>query len=41
VYEAKTGTRIYQQRIGMGGSFTASPVAAAGKIYVATEDGDV
>jgi outer membrane protein assembly factor BamB len=41
VYEAKTGNRIYQQRIGAGGSFTGSPVAAAGKLYVATEDGDV
>jgi outer membrane protein assembly factor BamB len=40
-YEARTGTRVYQQRIGSGGSFTASPVAAAGKLYVATEDGDI
>jgi outer membrane protein assembly factor BamB len=41
VYDAKTGNRIYQERIGTGGSFTASPVAAAGKLYVASEDGDV
>jgi len=41
VYKAKTGDRIYQQRIGEGGSFTASPIAAAGKLYVATEDGDI
>lgn len=41
VYEAKTGNRVYQQRIGAGGSFTASPTAVAGKLYVASEDGDV
>jgi outer membrane protein assembly factor BamB len=41
VYEAKTGNRVYQQRVGEGGSFTASPVTAAGKLYLATEDGDV
>jgi outer membrane protein assembly factor BamB len=41
VYNAKTGDRVYQQRVGEGGSFTASPVAAAGKLYVSTEDGDV
>jgi outer membrane protein assembly factor BamB len=41
VYEAKTGTRVYQQRVGEGGSFVASPVAAAGKLYISTEDGDV
>jgi outer membrane protein assembly factor BamB len=40
-YEAKTGTRVYQQRVGDGGSFVASPVAAAGKLYIANEDGDV
>ena len=40
-YDAKTGNRIYQQRVGEGGSFTASPVAAAGKLYVSSEDGDV
>jgi len=41
VYNAKSGDRIYQQRIGEGGSFTASPIAAAGKLYAATEDGDI
>jgi outer membrane protein assembly factor BamB len=40
-YDAKTGTRVYQQRIGQGGSFSSSPVAAAGRLYVANEDGDV
>jgi hypothetical protein len=40
-YEAKTGNRVYQQRVGPGGAFTASPIAAAGKLYIATEEGDV
>jgi outer membrane protein assembly factor BamB len=40
-YEAKTGTRVYQQRVGEGGSFVASPIAAAGKLYITSEDGDV
>ena len=40
-YDAKTGNRIYQQRIDSGGSFTASPVAAGGNLYFATEDGDI
>ena len=40
-YDAKTGNRIYQQRVGEGGSFTASPIAAAGKLYITSEDGDV
>lgn len=42
VYEAKTGTRVYQQRIGdKGGAYSASPVAGDGKIYLSSEDGDV
>ena len=40
-YEAKTGQRVYQQRVGEGGSFTASPIAAAGKLFITSEDGDV
>jgi len=40
-YEAKTGVRVYQQRVGEGGSFVASPVSAAGKLYITSEDGDV
>ena len=39
VYDAKTGTRVYQQRV--GGSFTSAPVAAAGRVYISCEDGDV
>jgi outer membrane protein assembly factor BamB len=40
-YEVRTGQRIYQERVGMGGSFSASPVAADGKLYLSSEDGDV
>jgi outer membrane protein assembly factor BamB len=40
-YEAKTGTRVYQQRVGEGGSFVAALVAAADKLYITSEDGDV
>jgi outer membrane protein assembly factor BamB len=38
-YDAKTGELIYQQRLPT--SFSASPVAADGKLYLASEDGDV
>lgn len=40
-YNAKTGERVYQQRVGSGGAYSASPVAADGKLYLASEDGDV
>ena len=32
---------MYQKRLGEGGAFSASPVAADGKIYCSSEDGDV
>ncbi len=39
---AKTGEVMYQERIGgMGGAYSASPVAADGKIYLSSEDGDI
>jgi outer membrane protein assembly factor BamB len=38
-YDAKTGALIYQQRL--PSSFSASPVAADGKLYLASEDGDI
>jgi outer membrane protein assembly factor BamB len=42
VYEAKSGVRAYQQRLGdKGGAFSASPIAAVGKIYLASEDGEI
>jgi outer membrane protein assembly factor BamB len=40
-YDAKTGDRIYRSRVGGGGSFVASPIAADGRLYLASEDGDV
>jgi outer membrane protein assembly factor BamB len=41
-YRVNTGAQIYQKRLGgTGGSFSASPVAADGKIYCSSEDGDV
>ena len=41
-YDPANGERIYQQRVGRGGSgFSASPIAAAGRLYLASEDGDV
>ena len=39
VYDAKTGELIYQQRL--PSTFSASPVAADGRLYLASEDGDV
>jgi outer membrane protein assembly factor BamB len=41
-YVARTGERTYQERVaGKGGAFSASPVAADGKLYLSGEDGDV
>ena len=41
-YTLKTGDEVYRQRVSHAGSgFSASPVAADGKIYVAGEDGDI
>jgi len=40
-YDANTGERIFRARVGSGGSFSASPIAADGKLYFSNEDGDV
>ena len=41
-YQARTGERVYQERVaGRGGAFSASPVVAAGKLYLSSEDGEV
>jgi outer membrane protein assembly factor BamB len=40
-YDAKTGERLYRARVGGGGSFVASPIAADGRLYFANEDGDI
>jgi outer membrane protein assembly factor BamB len=39
--EAITGTLVFRQRLGAGGPYFASPVAAGGKIYFASGDGVV
>ena len=43
VYDAKTGAQVYKERIAGTKSvaFTASPVAADGKLYFPSEEGDV
>ena len=41
-FELKTGKAVYRQRIAHRGSgFSASPVAADGRIYFSSEDGDI
>ena len=40
-YDAKTGDLLYGTRVGQGGTFTASPVAADGRLFISTEEGDV
>jgi PQQ-like domain/Ankyrin repeats (3 copies) len=41
-YDGKTGERLYRSRVGGGGgAFTASPVAADGRLYLTTEEGEV
>lgn len=40
-YDAKTGEKFYEQRLGAGTTgFTSSPVAAGGRIYVTSEEGE-
>ena len=42
VFDWRSGERVAQQRLGRGASgFTASPVAADGRLYFNSEDGDV
>jgi outer membrane protein assembly factor BamB len=41
-YDLKTGQEVYRQRLAsIGSGFSASPVAADGKIYLPNEDGDI
>src|SRR5438046_8502307 len=39
-YEAETGKEVYKERAG-GSSYTASPVAADGRLYFTSEQGEV
>jgi outer membrane protein assembly factor BamB len=42
VYDARTGSQVYVHRIGTTNStFSASPIAANGRLYLSSEDGDV
>ncbi len=41
-YQPKTGQRVYHERIGgKGGAYMASPVAAGGKLYFSSQDGEI
>jgi outer membrane protein assembly factor BamB len=40
-YEAKTGKQVYKERLGGSGGYTASPVAADGKIYFPSEENGI
>jgi len=40
-YNAQTGEQIYSEKVGNGNSYTSSPVAADGIIYIADNDGKV
>jgi outer membrane protein assembly factor BamB len=40
-YDPGTGRRAFRGRAGLGGSFSASPVGADGRLYIASEDGEV
>jgi hypothetical protein len=41
-YEVKTGAEVYRQRLPyVGSGYSASPVAAGGKIYLSSEDGEI
>lgn len=41
-YNLKSGAEVYRQRLpNVGSGFSASPVAADGKIYLSSEDGEI
>jgi outer membrane protein assembly factor BamB len=40
-YDPATGKRAFRGRVGSGGAFSASPVGADGRLYVASEDGEI
>jgi outer membrane protein assembly factor BamB len=41
-YDMKTGAEIYRERLpNVGSGFSASPVAADGKLYLSSEDGEI
>lgn len=40
-YDSETGKLIFRSRVAGGGAYSASPIAADGRLYMASEDGDV
>lgn len=40
-YEARTGRQVYQKRVGSQSAYSASPVAADGRIFLPSEEGVV
>jgi outer membrane protein assembly factor BamB len=40
-YEARTGKQVYKERLGGQGGYTASPVAADGRIYFTSEESGI
>lgn len=40
-YNPESGQRAFRGRVGTGGSFSASPIAADGRLYITSEDGEV
>lgn len=40
-YEAKTGKEVYRERLAAGASFSASPIAADGRLYLPSEQGNM
>ena len=40
-YDPATGKRAFRGRAGLGGAFSASPVGADGRLYIASEDGEI
>ena len=40
-HDVQSGERLYRQRVASGAGFSASPVASDGRIFFASEDGDV
>ncbi len=40
-YSAENGRRAFRGRVGEGGAFSASPIAADGRLYFASEDGEI
>src|SRR5207244_1346395 len=39
--EAASGTVLYQERLGVGGGYTASPIAADGRVYLSSHSGTI